>query len=165
MDFNSIDELQDAGFTGFQTIRNLWGDHSCIPRDKGVYLVLNPARNDPDFIHPGAGGFFKGKDPNVSVDELTSNFVDGSVVVYVGKAGSPTGKATLYSRLWQYLRFGQGEDVGHRGGRYIWQLQNHADLQFCWKPTPDDDPREIEKQLIASYRDQFGKRPFANLTS
>ncbi len=62
------------------------------------------------------------------------------------------------------LRFGQTKNVGHWGGRYIWQIKKHSDLIFCWKPTPKDDPREIEKQLLSQYIKNFGGRPFANLT-
>lgn len=52
---------------------------------------------------------------------------------------------------------------GHWGGRLIWQLKIHRDLLYCWKPTPDDDPREVEKTLIDRYVNQFGKKSFANL--
>jgi len=162
MDFNNNKDIMEHGFTGFVTVESLWNDKSCIPKTKGIYLVLDP-NGEPDFINPGVGGFFKGKDPNVSIEELKGNFVEDSLVVYIGKAGSPTGKATLYSRLSQYLRFGQGKNVGHWGGRLIWQLKNHRNLLLCWKPTPDDDPREIEKSLISKFIIRFGKMPYANL--
>ena len=77
--------------------------------------------------------------------------------MYIGKATS------LKKRLGQYLRFGQTKNVGHYGGRYIWQLKNHSDLIVCWKTTPQYDPREIEKGLILDFKREFGERPFANL--
>lgn len=162
MDFNDIDDIEEKGFTGFVTVESLWDDKSCIPKVRGVYMVLNHNRQ-PDFINPGVGGFFKGKDPNVSLSELHDNYVPDSLVVYIGKAGGPNGQATLHSRLGLYLRFGQGKNVSHWGGRLIWQLRNHKHLLFCWKPTPDDDPREVEKLLVDNYVTQFGKLPFANL--
>jgi hypothetical protein len=128
----------------------------------GVYLVLDPC-GKPDFINPGVGGFFKGKDPNVSIEELNNNYVPDSLVVYIGKAGGPSSEATLHSRLSQYLRLGQGKNVGHWGGRLIWQLKSHRDLLFCWRSTPDDDPREVEKLLIDNCEKQYGNKPFANL--
>ncbi len=163
LDFNDTGRLREQGFTGFKTVEELWKDKSCIPKIKGVYLVLDPSMK-ADFVEPGVGGFFKNQDPNVSVDELESNYIPNSVVVYIGKAGGMPGKATLHSRLGQYLSFGQGKRVGHWGGRLIWQLGNHQQLQFCWKPTPHDDPRGIEKTLLQHYVQQFGKKPFANLT-
>ena len=163
IDFNNIASLKQNGFTGFKTVKELWEDRTDIPREKGVYLILNPAYKNTEFISPGVGGFFKGKNPNVLPEELKRNLVPDSLTVYIGKAGSPTGSATLFSRLGQYLKFGQGKKVGHWGGRYIWQLKNHEDLIFCWKPTPDDDPRAVEIKLIKSYQDSFGMRPFANL--
>ncbi len=162
MDFNNVSDINENGFTGFKTIGSLWNDKTLIPKRKGIYLVLDQC-GKPDFINPGVGGFFKGKDPNVSLSELKANYVPASLVVYIGKAGGPTSKATLYTRLGQYLRFGQGKNVGHWGGRLIWQLKNYRDLMICWKTTSDNDPREVEKLLIDSYMKQYGKRPFANL--
>ena len=164
MNFNNIDELKKNGFGGFKTVGELWKDKSSFPRIKGVYLVINPNYKKTEFITPGVGGYFKGKDPNISIAELTSNHVENSQVVYIGKAGSTIGQATLYSRLGQYLRFGETKNVGHWGGRLIWQLKNHSNLIICWKPTQKEDPREVEKQLLSEYIKQFGRRPFANLT-
>ena len=163
MNFNNIEDIRRNGFTGFVTVTELWTDKSCIPRMKGVYLVIDPTFKKTEFINPGVGGFFNVKDPNVSIEELKINHVENSQVLYIGKAGSPAGQATLSSRLGQYLRFGETKNVGHWGGRLIWQLKNHRALIFCWKPTPNDDPRKIEKQLLSEYIKQFGAMPFANL--
>jgi hypothetical protein len=163
MNFNSIDEIKKAGFTGFKEMKELFIDSSSIPKIKGVYLVLNPNYKKAEYLQVGTGGHFKGKDPNVPIDELKSNWVDNSLVVYIGKAGSDTSKATLHSRLKQYFGFGQGKNIGHWGGRLIWQLKNSADLIVCWKPLPNDDPRIIESQLIKKFVTTFSKRPFANL--
>ncbi len=164
MNFNCIDELKKNGFTGFKTVKELWENKSVIPKIKGVYLVINPKPNDNEFLKISVGGHFKNKNPNVSLQELKNNFVENSKVIYIGKAGSPTGKATLHSRIGQYLRFGQTKNVGHWGGRYIWQLKNHKNLVICWKILPNKDPRIIEKELIHNFTIQFGKKPFANLT-
>lgn len=72
----------------------------------------------PEFLSHGTGGFFKGKDPNVSITELETNWVENTCVVYIGKAGT-----TLQKRLNQYLKFGNGQNIGHWGGRYIWQIK------------------------------------------
>ena len=64
----------------------------------------------------------------------------------------------------QYLKFGQGKNIGHYGGRLIWQLKNHLDLIFCWLPMTDTEPRELEKKILADFIQQYGQRPFANLT-
>ena len=115
IDFNDLSSLKKNGFTGFKTIHDLWNDRSDIPKEMGVYLVINPNYKNPGFINPGVGGFFKNKNPNVSIFELEHNLVPNSLVVYIGKAGSTTGSATLYSRIGQYLRFGQSKKVGHWG--------------------------------------------------
>lgn len=162
MDFNSITDIKENGFQGFKTIEELWDDSKCIPKVKGVYFVLNKEFKS-SFINPGVGGFFKGKDPNVSIQELEKNYVEDSLIVYIGKAGSPTVKATLHSRLNQYLKFGLGKNSPHQGGRLIWQLKYHKNLTICWKLTPEEDPREVEKTLINEYLLKFNNLPFANL--
>lgn len=164
MDFNNIEEIKMHGFTGFITVQSLWNDKSILPKQKGVYLVLNPDFKNTKFLFPGVGGFFKDKNPNVTIEELKKNLVPDSLVVYIGKAGSPNGNANLYKRLGQFLHFGQGKNIGHWGGRLIWQLANHKDLIICWKVTQGEDPREVEKKLIDEYCRKFHKLPFANLT-
>ena len=164
MTFNNKNSLVENGFKGFISIKDLWIDRLSVPKIRGVYLVVDPNFQDTQFIDPGVGGFFKGKDPNVDIEVLKSNIVSGAEVVYIGKAGSPTGKATLYSRLGQYLRFGLTKNVGHWGGRFIWQIKKHDELVFCWKTVENGDPREVEKGLLSDFQNQYGQRPFANLT-
>ena len=162
-DFNNIKHIKQAGFEGFKTKGELFLDSSSIPKVKGVYIVLFQ-RAKPSFLEVGTGGFFKGKNPNISLEALKANWVDNANVVYIGKAGSNNGNATLHSRLNQYLKFGQGKNIGHWGGRLIWQLKKSSDLIVCWKKLFVEEPREVEQELIKSFIKQFGKRPFANLT-
>lgn len=163
MDFNNPADLEKNSFTGFKTIDQLNFDSSVIPKKRGVYLVLHPDPEKISFVYPGTGGFFKQKDPNLEISELVSKWVRNSIVVYIGKAGSLTGAATLNSRLRQYLRFGQGKAVGHYGGRLIWQIKNSQDLIICWKTLNGEEPRSIESMIIADFVRQFGKLPFANM--
>ena len=163
MKFNDIDEIKKAGFMGFKKMSELFACTYSIPKEKGVYLVLNPNQKSPIFLQTGTGGHFKGKNPNVQIDELKSNWVDDSLVVYIGKAGKEGSQATLQSRLRQYFRFGQGKNVGHWGGRFIWQLKKSEELIVCWKTLPTSDPRTVEAELIRQFVSEFTKRPFANL--
>ena len=164
MTFNDIDEITKAGFTGFKKMSELFADSSALPRTKGVYLVLNLSNKPPEFAPAGTGGHFKGKNPNVSIAELKANWVEKTIVVYIGKAGKDGSAATLHSRLKQYFGFGQGGNVGHWGGRLIWQLKNYNDLVVCWKALPTEDPRTFEATLIQQFISKFHNRPFANLS-
>ena len=163
MTFNDIDEIKKTGFTGFITMKQLFLDSSVLPVIKGVYMVLNLDKNSPEFLQVGSGGHFKGKNPNVSMGELKTNWVENTIVVYIGKAGKYGSAATLRSRFRQYLGFGQGRNVGHWGGRLIWQLKNSNDLVVCWKALQSEDPRMLEANLLQKFISQFSKRPFANL--
>lgn len=153
------DELIRAGFTGFKTVKQMNnGGLSSVTEAQGVYMILylSSSSEMPKFLPVGTGGFFKGEDPNVSIAELQDNWVEGTPVVYIGKATS------IKKRLSQYMRFGQGKKVGHKGGRYIWQIPNSESLVVCWKST-QEDPRAVEADLIQQFIAEFGKRPFANL--
>ncbi len=157
--------LQAHGFEGFKTMGELMdGARTQIPARKGVYVVLRESESAPRFLTEGTGGFFKGKNPNVSIAELEANWVEGTPVVYIGKAGGAGSSATLQKRIDQYLRFGQGANVGHWGGRYIWQLADSRDLIVCWKTLTNEEPREVEHKMIEDFKaTHTGKRPFANL--
>jgi hypothetical protein len=165
MNFNDIDELKKIGFDGFKTMQELFVDSSVIPPLKGIYLILHLDRREPSYLKKGSGGYFKGKDPNVAVGELRIKWIEKTIVIYIGKAGSEKGKSTLNSRLKQYLAFGQGKNVGHWGGRHIWQITFSKDLVVCWRQFPNSDPRTTEKELIRDFKAQYnGLRPFANLS-
>ena len=158
MTFNDIYEIKEAGFTGFKKMGDLFLNSSMLPDCNGVYLVLNTDNRPGEFLTVGSGGHFKGKDPNISLSDLKSNWVDNIKVVYIGKATS------LRSRLRQYFSFGQGKNIGHYGGRLIWQIKYSKDLVVCWKSLTTD-PREYEADLIRQFVTIYGCRPFANLAN
>lgn len=164
MNYNDINELKRNGFEGFKTIKSLMENDSCIPVEKGIYLIIYNKELTPSFLPTGSGGHFKGKNPNVPIELLKKKWVNNTKVIYIGKAGNITGSATLRSRLRQYLKFGQDENVGHWGGRFIWQLEESRELLICWKVLPNKDPREEEKKQIHDFMQQHEKKlPFANL--
>jgi len=164
VDFETLEEIKGYGFSGFIPVSHLQATGcEAVPRVPGVYLVLRTAKGKPIFLQKSVGGFFKGSDPTVPVQELHANWVDGPIVLNIGKAGGGGGQATLRSRLKQYMGFGGGKSVGHRGGRYIWQLAGSEKLQVCWMPTPNEEPEMVEGRLIQMFKAVYGKRPFANL--
>jgi len=164
IDYNNIAGLKNNGFEGFERVYQLikTGCYT-IPRQKGIYFVLYDSDYVPRFLETSVGGHFKGRNPTVEIKKLEEKWVDNTNVIYIGQAGSGSSKATLHSRLKQYMRFGEGKPVGHWGGRLIWQLEDNRNLIICWKTTPNDDPREIEKALIVDFNQYYKKLPFANL--
>lgn len=154
---DELNNYKNEGFKGFVKISDLRMSTDVLPRDKGVYVVIRKNDEKPKFLECGTGGHFKGKDPNVSISELENNLVSGSNVMYIGKA------TNLRNRLKQLLRFGAGANVGHWGGRYLWQLSDANDLIIAWKETPMEDPRTVEIRMLTEYVNKYGKRPFANL--
>lgn len=164
IDFGEIESFKNEGFYGVVSVKSLLNNYSQIPAIRGVYMVLRIITKEPFFLDKGSGGYFKGTDPNVAIKILQEKWVYNTPVLYIGKAGGEGKEATLRSRILQYLKFGQGKPVGHKGGRYIWQLSDAEELLFCWKPLPTDEPEDVESMLISEFKHQYaGKRPFANL--
>lgn len=147
--------LRLAGFVGFVPLLTL--DLGGVPDEPGVYCVVRPESSKPEFLERSVAGWWKDKDPSVSGEVLTKAWVDGTAVIYIGKAST-----SLRRRLRPYRRHGEGRKAAHWGGRYVWQLADHAELLICWRPETED-PDAIESELIESFRVRFGLRPFANL--
>jgi hypothetical protein len=101
--------------------------------------------------------------PTVPIERLHRLWIDGAIVLYIGKAGGGDSGALLQERLWAYMRFGASEPVGHWGGRLIWQLENCHDLTICWKACVEVDAAKREGELIREFAKTHGRRPFANL--
>jgi hypothetical protein len=162
--FGGRTELEQRGFEGFASVLSLRSSNcGGVPELPGVYFVLRLDMKRPVFLDRSAGGHFKGEDPTVSVSKLIGKWVENALVLNIGKAGGPDNRATLRSRIRDYIRFGYGEAVGHRGGRYVWQLSDWQNLVVCWKPTLGENPREIEKNLIRAFEAVYDRLPFANL--
>lgn len=165
MKFDSIDALRAEGFVGFVPVGNLMDDGlDVLPKVKGIYLIIYTKNVHPRFLEIGSGGHFKGKDPNVPIPMLESSWVNGTIVIYIGKTDN-----TLHKRIGKYINFGKGKPVPHWGGRYIWQIADHRNLLVCWRSMPNnivrdhDDPFQEEQKLIREFISMYGKMPFANL--
>ncbi|WP_338158252.1 hypothetical protein [uncultured Phocaeicola sp.] len=152
-----IVQLKKNGFEGFLSIADLRIDKKVIPQMPGVYMVVRISGLEPQFLKVGTGGFFKGKNPNVQIEELEKNWVEDESLLYIGKA------TDLRKRLGAYLNFGQCKNVGHWGGRFIWQLADSDKLIICWKVLSEVEPRKYEQSFLYEFYKVNGKYPFANL--
>ncbi len=152
--------LEQQGFVGFKKVSELMETRcAVVPAEEGVYVVLRESAEEPVFVEDGTGGAFKGKNPNSPISTLKENWVEDTEIVYIGMT-----RDTLKRRLSAYMRFGQGEPVGHWGGRFIWQLKDSRDLVVCWKPMSAGDAAEEESDMIQAFKQAHaGRRPFANL--
>ena len=145
--------LENEGFQGFVSIKELKKSCSFIPKSKGVYVVYRESKLEPRFLKKSVGGHFKGYEPTISVDELLDKWVHGANLVYIGATSS------LQTRIKILIEFGSGKPIAHWGGRFIWQLADHNNLLIGWKVLHDDNPHAFKRNLI----ENFGILPFANL--
>jgi hypothetical protein len=124
----------------------------------GVYVIYRADPADPAYLDSSPAGTFRG-DPTVPARVLEANWVPGARVVYIGKANH----GRLRKRLEEFIDFGRGGIRRHWGGRLIWQLQQSEKLLVAWRSVPPDvTPKEIEDDMIYSFRQTYGKAPFAN---
>jgi hypothetical protein len=146
--------LESIGFVGWLPWPE-FANWNC-PATGGVYVVAYNGSDSPVFLPQSPAGWFKGRDPSVTHDALSDNWVNDVDVIYIGKANN------LHRRLKQYANFGSGRPVGHWGGRLIWQLPDPHSMLIAWRETPKEIPRVVEKQMIDQFRETYGKPPFAN---
>jgi hypothetical protein len=152
-------DLRKAGFRGLVSFRELReGQIESVPKTGGVYVVLRESDDSPIYLEQSVGGWFKEQDPTVAVSALKEKWITGAHVIYIGKGDD------LRRRLREFMNFGAGRPIGHRGGRYVWQLEGSEDLVVAWRETGDVSPRQGEVHLRDAFRKTYGGRlPFANL--
>jgi hypothetical protein len=126
-----------------------------LPDGPGIYMVIAPEGFAPLFLDRGTGGWFKGKDPNVPVENLRSRWVQGARDLYIGMT-----EWSLRTRVWDLLRFGHGELVPHWGGRHLWQLKDSGKLLLRWREH--EAPVREEARLLEEFESRYGRLPFAN---
>ena len=162
-------ELEALGFAGFVTFNDLRGGALAdVPEAEGVYVVVRTRKQAPVFRETSRGGWFKGQDPTVAVSTLERKWMADAEVVYIGKASvNAKGKRGLRTRLREYASYGAGKPIGHRGGRYIWQLEEDETLVVAWcESDVDSAAGSDEIKLVSTFRQRYdGRLPFANIAS
>ena len=145
------DGLVAAGFEGFvPLVRMAMKD---VTPEKGVYVVLRASADAPyslsncSPLRPYA------------LQDLEERWILGSAIVYIGKAGTPTSKGGLKSRLSPFSRKGRS----HSGGRSIWHLDDADELLVCWAKTPEFNPRHVEEDYLDEFARVHLRQPFANV--
>lgn len=165
----SKDDLLKIGFAGFIRLKEIDNDFCIFPDYKGLYIIYIEENSNASFCNPGTGGFFKGKNPNVTINELNEKWVEDTNILYIGRAGGTAKngrvyKSTLKQRIMQYIKFGRGQNIGHWGGRYIWQIKESDDLMIAYRVLDEENPVIKEQELIDEFKSHHnGRLPFANL--
>lgn len=151
--------LRAEGFVGWIPVHQLPRALRHIPTSAGgVYIVTRASHDAPDFLDTSPAGRFRG-DPSVPIAVLTSQWIDGCRLLYIGKGNH----GRLQARLRELESFGRGTRARHWGGRLIWQLRDSTELHVAWKELPVNvDPLAEERAMLARFRAIHGRAPFAN---
>jgi hypothetical protein len=128
------------------------------PGCPGAYVVVRCDDTRPRFLSESKGGHWKNKDPKASREELKKKWVEGTDLLYIGKADR-----SLRERISCLVRFSNGRRCGHWGGRYLWQVGGCEQFSIMYKETPGEPASCAEKALLREFVSTFGKLPFANL--
>ncbi|MDE7370495.1 MAG: hypothetical protein K2N07_01885 [Desulfovibrio sp.] len=171
VDFKKLSCPDLQGFGCCYTVKELVdeGKMAKIPKKNGVYLILAPDAEKPEFTEDVKAVFFNenGVEPK-SKTVLDGQWIDGTRVLYIGKAGVLHGKgaSNLRTRLRAYMRWYKGAKNSHHGGRDIWQIKEPEKLLVTWRVTENEDPRQCEEKLLARFKATCGQPdkpfPFAN---
>ena len=161
-DLGSVAGLQAMGFEGFVSVRDLRRDDCrALPRENGVYVLVREREGEPRFNLRGTAAFWRGQNPNVKVEELAEKWVPGALVMYVGRAAGTGVRGKLQQRVKRMLRFGEGKNVAHWGGRHVWQLADAYELKVAWKACKDAVRQEVA--MLNAFAAKHDALPFANL--
>ncbi len=153
--------LEAEGFTGFVTNGQLHAERcERVPDERGVYVLVRDSVAPAEFMVRSTAPVWRGEDPTRPIDELQQRWVLGAQLLYVGRAAGTGVRGRLHQRIKRLLRFGHGKVVAHWGGRFVWQLRDHAGVRVAWKPC--DDPAAECARLLARFTGHYGVPPFAN---
>lgn len=182
IDENITKELESFGFhiDGYDTVASLMNrsNFNHVPTEGGVYAVITLDRNMPEFIIWKYGYKYKKKDRKTkeevirplmySREELEKSWLSDTYILYWGKADNLNKRLSTYLRYYDRLKecvqtHEEFNQVAHRGGRSIWQVNGIEDFIIVWMKTPNADPKVVEAKLIQDFKSNHGGcRPFAN---
>ena len=76
--------------------------------------------------------------------------------LYIGSTKRP-----LKKRIAELVQFSRGRNVGHWGGRYLWQVECSCHFQVAW--LVKQNPARAEREMLDEFKHHFHHLPFANL--
>jgi Ca-activated chloride channel family protein len=157
------DERLLGDFEGYVTIGKLRAEGlERIPAQPGVYAVLLPDNFRPEILERSPGDRFKDQDPPVPAARLEREWVDGTRILYIGRAGNRNGGQNLRERIKELLDSGGDKPVAHWGDQILWRLKGNDSLLIAWSPVAGA-PEVVEHKLLEQFESLHGKLPFANL--
>lgn len=124
----------------------------------GIYIVRWPHNHAPDFLStPGLARHAEVRPPNALAESWRSILERQTTdVLYVGKAGA------LRERVRQLARFGVGLSDKHKGGEWLWQVQDIESAEIVLITCPPGCQVGFENSILERFKLLHGDYPLAN---
>lgn len=135
-----------------------WTD---IPSHPGIYVVYLPDGLTPSFTaSAGRAKYAEPIERHVLRDKWRRITANGSTdILYIGKGGGQRG---LRQRVSQLIRFGAGLYPNHKGGEWLWQVEQIAAARILMRRCPSGREEMLESEFLCRFRNEHGDWPLAN---
>lgn len=144
------------------TLKELKNDFGKIPKKNGIYIIEVPEDFKIEFLNVTTGCTeWRGKAVKLyKPDSLMKIFRRGDrKTLYIGKMEQ---KNPSSHRLKNYIKWGMGKKVSHKGGYPLWQIKDNENLCAYWLAC--DNATSFESELLKIYFSDYGVYPLANNT-
>jgi len=135
--------------------RASWKD---IHKHSGVYVVYH--KNPSKIKFNSHGGISNCKTLNVEILQrkwARLSSYNLSDIIYIGRGN-------VRARVRSLIRFGLGKAVNHKGGEWLWQVDDYSNLKILISSCPTNKENAYEKFLLDTFKEQHGDWPLANRT-
>lgn len=141
------------------TVKDLYQRIKELPDTCGIYIIVAPKDKKIEFISSStAPETYKGNNLLYGSITLQEKFNNGDKeILYIGKT---TCREGLRKRLGNYIKYGYGHEVTHRGGRALWQIKNSGDLTVYYYEC--ENASELKRKLLKEYKNKYNVLPVAN---
>jgi hypothetical protein len=162
------DDLKLYGFGRLGTVGELMNYGLPVQdtiRKQGVYAVTVPEVYEVNFISRESALSNKNVINPWTIQQLRNKWISDVQIVYFGIAGDNSDR-TFCDRLGDLLNHASGKITSsgpHKGGEILWQLVGWKHFILWLLPTgPPPEPKQLEVDLLITFRKIKGKYPFAN---
>lgn len=133
--------------------RTKWSD---IYKGAGIYIVYHIAPKDIRFKNNAEVSnsiLIQSKILEEKWERI--NKIKKTDIIYIGKGN-------VRGRIRSLIRFGLGMASNHKGGEWLWQINDYSKLNIMISPCPVGKQVAYEKYVLDLFHSEHGDWPLAN---